>query len=784
MRALLACVVALAAGCVGEKSLTCDDGRICPAGSRCDDANHRCLTDQQLAACAGMPDGADCTDSGVAGTCVTGACIPAVCGDGVRTAGEVCDGTDLAGQTCETRGYYAQTTGLACTPDCKFDESGCEQRCGDGVRNGTEQCDGSDLGGDCQTAGFYNAAGLTCTSFCTWNVSQCTGRCGDGIINGGEICDGAPPPNGCLAYDFDFGTIGCSLCAPEYSHCGHARWFPDTVLTPDLVLQVSATSTADTWVTGFSSFAMHRSGTTWTTYTLPSETSNGSIWNRGMNDVFVSGRKKVGLYYVPTVDHFDGTSFTQVVLPGVGGAVNEQTLSISGLANGEGFAVSDHALYHFDGTSWSMVTAVTPAPNKVWAASTTDVWIVRGDSTVQRWNGAGFTQVTDFPAAASTVQTVWGIDSTHVYVGFINGLAILNGSTWTFRPGSAVSTIDGRSTSDVVALGDGGYAIKFDGSHWYDISGVGVNATKGSVVDLGGQVLVPGANGLYVIDGSVWLNVPNWINAGGNSVYGIWSSGAMSFLATYDGILTVDESNTWTQSTMTNAVNAVFGFSTTDVWTTDGGSLYHFTGGASWDPYTAPHSAVAGIWGTSSTDLWLVSLDGLGGLYVDRGDGTTWTPSLSTTSTSNVAQIRGSSANDVWIATGTDTLQHWNGSSWSPVVVPGTPQLTAVWSFGPSSVVAVGWSGAIYMYDGVAWTKQVTNTSFILSDVWGRAANDIFVVGNQGTILHYDGATWTPVRDPRDGANILAVYGTADHLALAREDVEGGDVLYQFAPWH
>jgi hypothetical protein len=56
--------------------------------------------------------------------------VAPVCGNGVKEAGEQCDGTDLSG--C-----------LACQADCTCAPSVC----GDGVAEPTEQCDGTQLGG-------------------------------------------------------------------------------------------------------------------------------------------------------------------------------------------------------------------------------------------------------------------------------------------------------------------------------------------------------------------------------------------------------------------------------------------------------------------------------------------------------------------------------------------------------------------------------------------------------------------------------------------------------------
>lgn len=47
----------------------------------------------------------------------------AVCGDGIISGDEECDGTNLGGQTCQSLGYYGGT--LSCKADCTFNTSGC-----------------------------------------------------------------------------------------------------------------------------------------------------------------------------------------------------------------------------------------------------------------------------------------------------------------------------------------------------------------------------------------------------------------------------------------------------------------------------------------------------------------------------------------------------------------------------------------------------------------------------------------------------------------------------------
>ena len=99
---------------------------------------------------------------------------PVVCGNGVTEPGEICDGADLVGASCVSRGYASGT--LACATNClSYDETGCTSAtCGNNIREGDEVCDGTDVSPEtCQTQGF-NSGTLTCDSCATYNTSSCS----------------------------------------------------------------------------------------------------------------------------------------------------------------------------------------------------------------------------------------------------------------------------------------------------------------------------------------------------------------------------------------------------------------------------------------------------------------------------------------------------------------------------------------------------------------------------------------------------------------------------------
>lgn len=123
----------------------------------------------------------------------------AVCGNNLVETGETCDGTNLVGATCQTQGYDQGT--LGCLSNCLgYDTSLCSNItgpvCGNNLVEAGEVCDGVDLNGaTCQSQGFLSGS-LSCQSNCLgYDVNSCTNNtgCGNGVLSmsSGEKCDDA-----------------------------------------------------------------------------------------------------------------------------------------------------------------------------------------------------------------------------------------------------------------------------------------------------------------------------------------------------------------------------------------------------------------------------------------------------------------------------------------------------------------------------------------------------------------------------------------------------------------
>jgi len=154
------------------------------------------------------------------------------CGNNIINAGEACDSDVLpAGATCVSKGFDGGS--LKCGAACQFDTSLCSNTpvtrdCGNGVVNAGEDCEGGNLNGaTCVSRGFDGGT-LECGNGCRFDTSNCTSTspdpgpipgpgpsggeeyCGNGNLDTefGEDCDGTnlgQHTDGSTKTCFDFG---------------------------------------------------------------------------------------------------------------------------------------------------------------------------------------------------------------------------------------------------------------------------------------------------------------------------------------------------------------------------------------------------------------------------------------------------------------------------------------------------------------------------------------------------------------------------------------------------
>ena len=147
------------------------------------------------------------------------------CGDGARDEGEMCDGADLSGATCKSLGFSGGA--LGCKATCAdYDRSNCAapKSCGNNKREGIEKCDGTDLAGKTCEALGYGKGALSCAPNCAdFDVSGCgaLATCGNNKKDPGEACDGTDLGGAtCKGFGFKSGTLKCGVKCLGYDKSG------------------------------------------------------------------------------------------------------------------------------------------------------------------------------------------------------------------------------------------------------------------------------------------------------------------------------------------------------------------------------------------------------------------------------------------------------------------------------------------------------------------------------------------------------------------------------------
>jgi hypothetical protein len=777
---LVVSVVLLAAvgACSSPRATRCGNGRVCPANTRCDVANDRCIGPLEEQACDGHEQEDACDVGGVPGRCDHGACRLLFCGDGERTGIEQCDGADLGKATCSSLGYYGQAgAGLACKPDCTFDESACTGKCGDGVINGpsgAERCDGKDLGGaDCQTLGYYAAAGLACSASCTFDLTACKGTCGDGVVDGTEACDGAPPAGkSCVDYGFDRGLLACSnLCGPALEGCRSFGW---SLLSPakQPVSRVWAAGPDDVFAIDESGHSVvHWDGARWSLMSTGVEEPARllALWGSRPDDLYVAGQSKG----VGVIRRWNGKLWSSfgpdlTVPDGVFSPGGSYVADVWGTGPDDLFAVGGFIgpfAMRWNGTSWSKswFPGLDPFPafGRIWGSGSDDVYAVGGRGTIH-WDGKDWAELSA-PSTWKLLDVAGSGPGDVLATGLvIDGgpptpvVARLEGTTWVPAPVGTSVTPSGLwagEQSDVFMLGakaapadPSSLTFRWNGRSWDKLPLKAPGKLTFGATFPGGVIAAVG-------DGTLarW-DYTNW-SADGVMADGVWSSGPNEAVAVGAGGIFHWDGTGWfamaTTKPLVQKMAATWGTSPGDVWAVgESGTILHGDG-TRWSAPApgVPSVFLRAVWGASPTAVFVV---GDGGTIL-RFDGQAWTAAaIPSGSASGLAGVWGSSAADVYAvgsnAAGQGVILHFDGAAWSLAYSSPAP-LRSVWGSGPRDIYVGGDAGTLLHGDGVTWTKMVSRSTQAIFAVSGSGAADVFAAADDG-LFHLRAGAWEEIALP------------------------------------
>jgi len=318
----------------------------------------------------------------------------------------------------------------------------------------------------------------------------------------------------------------------------------------------------------------------------------------------------------------------------------------------------------------------------------------------------------DASGATETLEDFWGTSPSDLWVVNSqdgNPEVHRTGTTWqTVDIGASrpVNGIGGTSAGDIIAVGNVGLILHWNGSAWLDQS----------VSDLG-----------HLMD--VWAAAPNDAWAVGGA-YG-------PLVFHYDGAA-------WTKvpvsGSSTSALFGVWGASALDVYAVgDNGSggprILHYDGTSWTDVASVPGSGLLNyVWGTASNDVFAV---GAGGLILHY-DGTSWSATTSPT-TRALHAVGGTTGSDVYAAGNNGALLRYEGATWQTMPAPDTTYLRGIWTTTSGPAFASGYSGTLWRgYRGATVTVSPASPSISVA-----ATQQLTATAKDATDATISGVTFT-----------------------------------------
>ncbi|GEM_PF-6515193 len=274
------------------------------------------------------------------------------------------------------------------------------------------------------------------------------------------------------------------------------------------------------------------------------------VWGSSASDVYVIA--------MPTeIRHFDGNLWSTVSYPGS----TPELFDVwgSGLDNvwvtGSSHIGHTASIIHFDGQTWTHEES--PGDNRhlggVWGASATEVFAVGGsgfpggtDGVMVHYDGSSWSSI----ASGFDQQTdVWGTSADNVVaVGELGWSVRWNGSTWDALNTGTSDWLLGvwlASTGEAFAAGQNGTLLTLVGSDWQPMdSGVGVHLRAVSGRSASDVYAVGHTGTILHYDGSSWTPQESGTT---KDLMHIWVSPTedLAFIVGIDGTMLVKDCRGW-----------------------------------------------------------------------------------------------------------------------------------------------------------------------------------------------------------------------------------------------
>ena len=593
--------------------------------------------------------------------------------------------------------------------------------------------------------------------------------------------------------------------------CSLSKWCWYHPLPQGNILKgIYGTSAADIWAVGDGGTAMHYDGQTWSL--VPTGTSRflRGVWAGSASSAWIVGD-------AGTVLKWDGSK----LLPETSGsAVNLNSVWGSSAANL--YAAGDNGvIIRSTGSgAWRPDSSGTTVNlSKVTGSGEQNVWALGANSTILSSSGVSWTKQS-VSASLFTVNDIWSPGTGDLWVASGTtasncNVARLNGGQWQVPIAtkfclSPIRAISGSGPKDVWAAGSEttiGHYTAGDPTNEFDVDLVAMGSVKGLTPTFNAAWSVgPGDVYLATSDGNIFRRVGE---KGGTQVtaplpwvYAKVGTGVQNLVVatgttTTEYFLYSDGTSYSSDGRKISQIPSIPVTTVYDAWTApdngmvvaagSSGSVYRYTGGASWvsNKPSGLVSEVISVGGTSSTDYYI----GTSGGNIYRFSGGTWSANAinGTPYAGYVQSIFGRSASEVWAAADAGVTVRINNGVPTKITNPapgtislyaihGPPNSKHVWAVGSGGFVMRSMDGTIA---SPSFTTMSSGVNADLSSVVALSESDVWIAGDAGVLLHWDGTKLQQVSGPFGGRNLIKLHSPSQTDIWL---VGAGNAIWRYIP--
>jgi hypothetical protein len=509
---------------------------------------------------------------------------------------------------------------------------------------------------------------------------------------------------------------------------------------------VFGTSSTDVWMVGDGGVTVHYNGSTFTTVSTPSAANLKGVWEANSTNIYaVGGANPVVLSGIALFQSRNGTTWTALPTPH---GVTDTVRAIWGADSAHIFVVGDNGrlfLYNGNGTLGGWTAFARPAGNPpfrgVWGTSATNVFAVATNGSVYQYNGTTWTAMNS--NTTNELDAVGGTSASNVWAVGANGTTIhyTGAGNWTFVGPAIGINLHGVTTSNVSpiwAVGDAGTLMS-------------INGTTETVSNQSGFPIerIWAAN-----DTSVWATtIGTVLHYNGTS----WSISYVSSTAS-DTMLGLWGFSPVDVHTLSVNGNVAKWNGTTWTPTPHGGTSWRAEWGDQADTNVLCAASAVGavycndignnaqagaaqlmsLWGASNKILYTTNVNGA--IYQSTDSGASFNAMTSGT-TDTLFAIWGASPTAIWAAGQAGTMLFNNGgAAWAAQASGTTNDLRWMWANTPPTgytgdAYAVGDAGTIQHYNGTQWSPMWSGVTTTLRATFGTSSTRVYIVGDNGVVL-------------------------------------------------